>query len=125
MRCGRPGGRQPTRRAFPSFLGWCGSTRCRRASSATRSASRSTTPMTPTCGRHATTLASATRLCHRWARFRLKSGYDISSYGTEAKVVLTAFKHYGLIVADNGSDWVFPGTEDASWDDQIISDLQQ
>src|SRR5205814_1800060 len=48
------------------------------------------------------------------ARFRLKSGYDISSYGTEAKVVLTAFKHYGLIVADNGSDWFFQGTEDAS-----------
>ncbi|TME91556.1 MAG: fibronectin type III domain-containing protein [Chloroflexi bacterium] len=59
------------------------------------------------------------------ARFRLKSGYDISSYGTEAKVVLTAFKHYGLIVADNGSDWFFQGTEDASWDDQIISDLKQ
>ncbi len=27
------------------------------------------------------------------ARFRLKAGYDISTYGTEAKVVLTAFKH--------------------------------
>jgi hypothetical protein len=59
------------------------------------------------------------------ARFRLKAGYDISTYGTEAKVVLTAFKHYGLIVADNGSDWFFQGTEDASWDATIISDLKK
>jgi hypothetical protein len=59
------------------------------------------------------------------ARFRLKMGYDITSFGTEAQVVLTAFKHYGLIVADNGSDWYFQGTEDAGWDDQIISDLKK
>jgi Fibronectin type III domain len=58
------------------------------------------------------------------ARFRLKAGYDISAYGTEAKVVLTAFKKYGLIVADNGSDWFFQGTEDANWDSTIISDLK-
>jgi hypothetical protein len=58
------------------------------------------------------------------ARFRLKMSYDISSYGAEAQVVLTAFKHYGLIVADNGSDWFFQGTEDSSWDDTIISDLK-
>src|SRR5216684_3041320 len=58
------------------------------------------------------------------ARFRLKAGYDISSYGTEAQVVLNAFKLYGLIVADNGSDWYFQGTEDANWDAAIISDLK-
>lgn len=59
------------------------------------------------------------------ARFRLKAGYDISTYGTEAQVVLTAFKHYGLIVADNGSDWFFQGTEDPSWDGTLISDLKK
>jgi Fibronectin type III domain len=59
------------------------------------------------------------------ARFRLKAGYDISTFGTEAQVVLTAFKHYGLIVADNGSDWFFQGTEDAGWDSTIISDLKK
>jgi hypothetical protein len=62
------------------------------------------------------------------ARFRLKAGYDISGFGPEARVVLTAFKHYGLIVADNGSDWYFQGTEDASWDNgaypAMISDLK-
>ncbi|HEX2680420.1 MAG TPA: cellulase family glycosylhydrolase [Candidatus Dormibacteraeota bacterium] len=59
------------------------------------------------------------------ARFRLKKTFDISGFGAEAQVVLTAFKHYGLIVADNGSDWYFQGTEDSSWDDQIISDLKK
>jgi hypothetical protein len=50
------------------------------------------------------------------ARFRLKSSYSISGFGQEAKVVLTALKHYGLIVADNGSNWFFQGTMDAGWD---------
>lgn len=58
------------------------------------------------------------------ARFRLKVSYDISTYGTEAQVVLNAFKHYGLIVADNGSDWFFQGTEDARWGATIIADLK-
>ena len=38
-------------------------------------------------------------------------------------------KHYGLIVADNGSDWFFTGTADSGWDTgpypQMISDLKQ
>jgi hypothetical protein len=63
------------------------------------------------------------------ARFRLKASYDISSYGAAAQVVLTAFKHYGLIVADNGSDWYFQGTEDAGWNtapyDTMIADLKR
>ena len=63
------------------------------------------------------------------ARFRLKASYNISSYSAAAQVVLTAFKHYGLIVADNGSDWYFQGTEDPGWDnapyDTLISDLKK
>jgi hypothetical protein len=59
------------------------------------------------------------------ARFRLKASYSDPSLGAEAQVVLTAFKHYGLIVADNGSDWYFQGTEDPSWDDPLIADLKK
>jgi hypothetical protein len=62
------------------------------------------------------------------ARFRLKASFNISSYGNAAQVVLTAFKHYGLIVADNGSDWFFQGTEDSQWDagvyPQMVQDLK-
>ena len=50
------------------------------------------------------------------ARFRLKAGYNISGFNAQTQVVLTAMKHYGLIVADNGSNWYFQGTSDAGWD---------
>lgn len=59
------------------------------------------------------------------ARFRLKTSYNDPTLSTEAQVVMTAFKHYGLIVADNGSNWYFQGTEDSSWDDQLIADLKR
>ena len=36
-------------------------------------------------------------------RFRLKSGYDISGFPPQARVVLQALKEYGMMVADNGS----------------------
>jgi hypothetical protein len=49
------------------------------------------------------------------ARFRLRSTYDISSFSPDTQVVLRAFQHYGLILADNGSDWFFQGTTDDWW----------
>jgi hypothetical protein len=62
------------------------------------------------------------------ARFRLKSSFDTSGYGTEAKVVLAAMQTYGVIVADNGSNWFFQGTEDPGWAsppyDAMISQLK-
>jgi hypothetical protein len=39
-------------------------------------------------------------------------------------VVLTAFRHYGLIVADNGSNWYFQGSADPTWDPALISELK-
>jgi Fibronectin type III domain len=79
--------------------------------------------------RHQAGSANNPNLPPMGARFRLKASYDISGFGPEARVVLTAFKHYGLIVADNGSDWFFTGTEDPGWNSgpypQMISDLKQ
>jgi len=49
------------------------------------------------------------------ARFRLNSGFDISGFSAGTQVVLRAFQHYGLILADNGSDWYFQGTTDDWW----------
>ena len=49
------------------------------------------------------------------ARFRLRAGFDISGYSAATQVVLRAFQHYGLILADNGSDWYFQGTSDNWW----------
>lgn len=59
------------------------------------------------------------------ARFRLKAGYDIGGFATDAQVVLQAMKTYGMIVADNGSDWYFQGTEDARWSDTLLDQLKK
>ena len=42
-------------------------------------------------------------------RIRLKSGFDISGYSAANQVILTAMKKYGMILADNGSNWYVSG----------------
>lgn len=58
-------------------------------------------------------------------RFRLKKDFDISGYSPRMQVILRTMKKYGLIVADNGSNWYFQGTHDERWDDEEISTLKQ
>jgi hypothetical protein len=58
------------------------------------------------------------------ARFRLKAGFDLSSYSGQAKVVLKAMKRYGLIVADNGSDWYFQGEVNSHWTNGLMDELK-
>jgi hypothetical protein len=58
-------------------------------------------------------------------RVRLKAGFDMSGYPPQARVILQAFKTYGMIVADNGSDWFFSGTSSPSWDDNQLNTLKQ
>lgn len=58
------------------------------------------------------------------ARFRLKASFDISRYPASARVVLTAMKTYGLVLADNGSPWFFQGTADTRWTSAFIDSLR-
>ncbi|MBE2199711.1 MAG: hypothetical protein IAE79_13940 [Anaerolinea sp.] len=58
-------------------------------------------------------------------RFRLKTGYDISGFAPEVQVILQAFKTYGLILADNGSDWYISGVPDERWNNDILRELRQ
>jgi hypothetical protein len=58
-------------------------------------------------------------------RVRLKAGFDLSGYPPQARVILQAFKTYGMIMADNGSDWFFSGTSDPNWDDDQLNSLKQ
>jgi hypothetical protein len=49
-------------------------------------------------------------------RVRLKASYAIpSSFSKESKVILQAMKTYGMIVADNGSNWFVSGATDDRW----------
>jgi hypothetical protein len=58
-------------------------------------------------------------------RVRLKASYDISGYPASARVILQALKTYGMIVADNGSDWFISGAPDARWNDAELNTLKQ
>ena len=57
-------------------------------------------------------------------RVRLKADYDISALSTSAQVVLTAMKRYGMILADNGSNFYFQGEANAGWTDDDITPLK-
>src|SRR5262249_22551339 len=65
------------------------------------------------------------------ARFRLKAGVDLSQLNPQSRVIAQAMKDYGMILADNGSNFVFSGASyavDASnqqtltWNDNDIQD---
>ena len=43
-------------------------------------------------------------------RVRLKSDYAIANLPQQSKVILQAMKTYGMILADNGSDYYFEAT---------------
>lgn len=58
-------------------------------------------------------------------RVRLKASFDISAYPARVQVILRALKKYGMIVADNGSDWYLSGVADARWNDTEINTLKQ
>jgi hypothetical protein len=49
---------------------------------------------------------------------------DISGFGPQARVVLTALKRYGMILADNGSPWYITGEPSSHWNDDQLHLLQ-
>jgi hypothetical protein len=57
-------------------------------------------------------------------RLRLKAGYGLGRFSGPAKAIALAMKRYGLIVADNGSNWYFSGTSDRRWDDENLNQLK-
>jgi hypothetical protein len=61
------------------------------------------------------------------ARFRLSSSFDLpaSQCSTMCQTVITTMKTYGLILADNGSNWFFQGTADTRWTTTEVDQLKQ
>jgi hypothetical protein len=57
-------------------------------------------------------------------RLRLAAGYDLSGFSGAARAIAEALKRYGLIVADNGSNWYFQGTSDRRWNDENLNQLK-
>jgi hypothetical protein len=48
-------------------------------------------------------------------RVRLRASFDVSGYPRQSRIVLTALKRYGMLVADNGSDWFITGAPSPGW----------
>lgn len=54
------------------------------------------------------------------ARFRLTADYDISGFPPEMQILLQAMKTYGIVLADNGSNWYVNGAPDERWDNDML-----
>jgi hypothetical protein len=54
-------------------------------------------------------------------RVRLKASYVIpASFTPEVKAILQAMKTYGMIMADNGSNWFVSGAPDERWNNDAL-----
>jgi hypothetical protein len=58
-------------------------------------------------------------------RVRLKASFDVSPFPRQSRIVLTALKRYGMMVADNGSNWYITGAPNAKWSNDDLHSLGQ
>src|SRR4051794_37636423 len=72
--------------------------------------------------RHFASSSSDPNLPPMGLRLRLRKSYSLRGFHGQSRVILTALRRYGLIVADNGSPWFISGMADDRWDD---ADLEQ
>ena len=56
---------------------------------------------------------------------RLKKSVNIDNFTPQAKIIATALKKYGMILADNGSAWYMSGVPDERWDNNDLYTLRQ
>jgi hypothetical protein len=56
-------------------------------------------------------------------RMRLKASFSTSGFPPQARVVLEALKRYGMLVADNGSNWYITGAPDPRWSNDDLHEL--
>ena len=74
--------------------------------------------------RHQAGAAHNANLPPMGARFRLRKSFSLSGFRSDTRVILTAMKRYGLIVADNGSNWYFTGTAEDGWNTDLLDELK-
>jgi hypothetical protein len=56
-------------------------------------------------------------------RVRLKASFDTSRFPRQSRIVLDALKRYGMIVADNGSNWFISGAPNKGWNNDDLHRL--
>lgn len=73
--------------------------------------------------RHQASSGSSPNLPPMGLRLRMKASVNISSFSRTNQIILTALKHYGMFVADNGSSWYVSGTADNRWNNDDLHAL--
>jgi hypothetical protein len=56
-------------------------------------------------------------------RVRLKASFDVRGFPPQSRAVLEALKTYGMIVADNGSNWYISGVPSPHWSNDDLHAL--
>jgi hypothetical protein len=75
--------------------------------------------------RHAASDLTDPNLPPMGLRLRLKASVDVSKLPSQARIVAVALQRYGMIVADNGSDWFVTGAPSPHWDDEQLDALKR
>jgi hypothetical protein len=73
--------------------------------------------------RHYASSADDAALPPMGLRVRLKAAVDISGFPRQARIVLQALKTYGMILADNGSNWYVSGAPNPHWSNDDLHSL--
>jgi len=58
-------------------------------------------------------------------RVRLKASVDVRPFPPPVRMILVCLKQYGMLLADNGSDWFISGAPDSRWDDEALSTIKR
>jgi hypothetical protein len=56
-------------------------------------------------------------------RVRLKASVDMSGFPKQSRIVLQALKTYGMLLADNGSNWYISGAPNPKWSNDDLHSL--
>ena len=120
------GGRRPMPPGCRSSPGSLATTRWRPGTSTTRCASPCRARSGPTSIRRRTgRRRRPIPTSRRWGcGCGSKASFDVSAYTGQSRVVLDALKKYGMIVADNGSNWFISGAPDTRWNDTDLEPVE-
>ena len=75
--------------------------------------------------RHFASDSSDPRLPPMGLRVRLRASFDTRGFPRQSRVVLEALKRYGMLLADNGSDWFISGAPHPRWRNDDLRSLRR
>jgi hypothetical protein len=75
--------------------------------------------------RHYASSRTGTQYPPMGTRFRLRADYpeNAATFSAHSLTIIRALKKYGMILADNGSNWYISGTPDERWNNDVLHEL--